>query len=619
MKRIEMEVYFKLFNSIKSEHEAKELAKIELEGLFGEVTPISNFSDVVNIKPFQLFTSEEVRIQDKVLHENPYGKVHGYKGHKDDIIDLTSLVKRLGYTREIYVIVKANEPENMLKNIFSEGILGKNVEFYQKAGFILFRLVTHQYFLENSEYISKLSRNEKEIDTNVELLSYYLMRDIYRIPASSTMQVGKRLEDYFAKREEPSLYFTHYIHPYKGKFHPKMVRALLNYVCPNPKEGTIVLDNFAGSGTLLLEATFMGINSYGVEINPLSVLMTNVKSHSLKINPAKLKKAVENYLEDVNLHIKEYLILISGQKTLTSQYKVDIKEIKRKKMKIPNRTLACFKNADPLIVDKILICNILIDKIRDKDIREFILLGLSGSISDASRRTKADFEEILEKRLNDLYRRIYLFHQLNNLLEIDLGEAVGHIGDTRDMKNIIPSGKIDGIINSPPYSTALDYIKFDEPQLTILELTESAEQLGWKMMGIPRAKYYPKKLLTEIKGKDDKFTKLPQYARETINKLVDAGRLDAGLRTYKFFVDMYATTEEMHRVLRPRGKCAIIIGNNHYKIGTRYMEVQNDRVILDIGEKLGFGRNKVIKRELEKTSVGNIRYESIVILEKLGV
>jgi hypothetical protein len=37
---------------------------------------------------------------------------------------------------------------------------------------------------------------------------------LYRIPASSTMAVGKRLEDYFAIREEQSLYLTHVWHPY---------------------------------------------------------------------------------------------------------------------------------------------------------------------------------------------------------------------------------------------------------------------------------------------------------------------------------------------------------------------------------------------------------------------
>jgi len=42
-------------------------------------------------------------------------------------------------------------------------------------------------------------------------------------------------------------YLTHWIYPYKGKFHPQMVRALLNIIGLEP--GETVLDPFIGSGT----------------------------------------------------------------------------------------------------------------------------------------------------------------------------------------------------------------------------------------------------------------------------------------------------------------------------------------------------------------------------------
>lgn len=43
-------------------------------------------------------------------------------------------------------------------------------------------------------------------------------------------------------------YLTHWIYPYKGKFHPQMIRALLNII--GLKEGDTVLDLFSGSGTI---------------------------------------------------------------------------------------------------------------------------------------------------------------------------------------------------------------------------------------------------------------------------------------------------------------------------------------------------------------------------------
>jgi hypothetical protein len=192
--------YFKLFNIIKEEHEV-DFAELELLSLFGIVKRIRNFADVVNQEPLKYFTTEDIRIQDILIHELPYGKCQGFYGLKDKLIDVSGLVKRLAYTREFFMIVECAEPEITLQKVYKHGVIGKNVQYFRKNELTLFRFITHQYFLEKSQYISKISRNEKEIDKNVEILFQHLTSNIYRIPATETMSVGKRLEDYFSIRE----------------------------------------------------------------------------------------------------------------------------------------------------------------------------------------------------------------------------------------------------------------------------------------------------------------------------------------------------------------------------------------------------------------------------------
>jgi len=621
-----IQVYFKLFNNIKDEHEAEQFAKIELEALFGRVEPIQNFADVIVDEPLSFFTSADIRLQDMMLHEVPYGKIQGYKGTICEIVNLTPLIRRLAYTREIFVAMRTDKsPQDLKEKIFPDTFHGKNIEFFQKSGHLVFRAITNQYFLEKSQYISKLSRNEEEIDNNMRILFKHLFDNIYRIPASVSMKVGKRLEDYFAKREEPSLYLTHYAHPYKGKFHPKMARALLNYTCSQEEQDTLVCDNFAGSGTLLLEATLMGINSCGVEINPLSVLMANVKCQSLLISPEKLKAEIDIYLEQVEKGIQIYKHHLSGQKTIIpSDIDISFVDIVEKKFDIPKKVMEQFEKKGGIDIDKVNVCYELAKRILKREeekkhlerIFNFILLAISGSISDVGRRTHADFISALKKRLNVLYLRIYLFHKLNEVLKINIGTGEAFEGDTRDMKGLIGDNKVDAIVNSPPYSTALDYIDFDRPQLTILDLAGSLDELGEKMIGIPRQSFYPNYLLTEIEEEKEDFSVLCTYAKEIIRTLIDNGRKDAGLRTYKFYVDMYKTLKEMHRILKPQAKSAIIIGNNNYKINEDYIEIKNDQVLWELGEKIGFEIDTVITRELEKTSSGNIRYESVVVLQK---
>ncbi len=85
-------------------------------------------------------------------------------------------------------------------------------------------------------------------------------------------------------------YLTHWIYPYKGKFHPQMIRALLNII--SLKEGDIVFEPFSGSGTTALEAQLLGIGFVGIDISPLCVIQGRVKTDSIYVldEILKLKK-----------------------------------------------------------------------------------------------------------------------------------------------------------------------------------------------------------------------------------------------------------------------------------------------------------------------------------------
>ena len=604
--------YFKLFNSVKDEHEV-DLAELELLSLFGKVSRVRNFVEILLNTPFKHFMDEKIRVQDILAHELPYGKYHGFYAKTDEMKDIRCLVKRLAYTREFFVIMEKSDNLNyILEQNFPEGEIDKNVQCFEAKGYLLFRFITNQYFLEKSEYISKVSRNEIEVNRNVDTLFAFLTQNLYRIPATQTMRVGKRLEDYFAIREEPSLYLTHYMHPYKGKFHPKMVRALLNYVYPQQKGK--VMDNFAGCGTLLVEATLMGLDSVGVEINPLSVLMSNVKCHSLNLHPSILKKTIEKFIKKLESAIESYKKLSKGTLLLIKP-PYEIEKIRNRKENIPQQVKMIFKNSN--VIDQILITHELLKKLEfeDEKLRNFLLLGLSGTISDLARRRRGEFIEVYKERLNDLYLRIYLFHKLNEVLKIQLGTSETYAADTRDMK-FIKNESIDAIVNSPPYSTALDYIRNDYPQLVLLELAD-VPSLETAMIGNPNLKVYSVSLFDEMKESNPEYARLPSKAKEVIMLLRRCGRKKEALRTYKFFKDMYLALKEMHRVMKKDAKCVIIIGNNHYKVNNEYVEVKNDEVLKEIALNLGFKEDKTIIRELEKTRAGMIRYESILILQKV--
>ena len=87
---------------------------------------------------------------------------------------------------------------------------------------------------------------------------------------------------------------VHRLHPYLGKFIPQLVEIFLRkYFQP----GQTVLDPFVGSGTTLVQANEMGINSIGYDISAFNVLLCRVKVGDYDLRRAR--KEVLGILERV--------------------------------------------------------------------------------------------------------------------------------------------------------------------------------------------------------------------------------------------------------------------------------------------------------------------------------
>ena len=89
----------------------------------------------------------------------------------------------------------------------------------------------------------------------------------------------------------------HNLHVYRGKFFPQLVRSICNISGLNA--GDKVLDPMCGSGTTIVEARSLDIHAVGLDRNPLSVLISDVKATSISWNTEeiqKIKKSIDNAL-----------------------------------------------------------------------------------------------------------------------------------------------------------------------------------------------------------------------------------------------------------------------------------------------------------------------------------
>ena len=300
-------------------------------------------------------------------------------------------------------------------------------------------------------------------------------------------------------------FLTHWIYPYKGKFHPQMIRALLNII--KMKEGETLLDPFVGSGTAILEAQLLGINGVGIDISPLCVLISKVKTESV------------DALDEIKKY-KEFYLYKKGD-----------------------------KGTD------------------DEKIKNFYKVAEMMARSDQSRRGR-DFEASFISDGIKMIASVEDYAQAKKRFNLKLGKTKIVQGDTRRIR--LKDEMVDGIITSPPYSIALNYVAND---------AHSLQALGYDLNQI-------KEDFIGVRGSGlDKF------------KLYDK--------------DMEKAYSEMYRVLKKGKFCVIIIGN----VTFQGQEVETTQNVVRYCEQIGF---KTIKK-MEKIIYGlyNVmQKEYILIFQK---
>ena len=92
---------------------------------------------------------------------------------------------------------------------------------------------------------------------------------------------------------------VHRLHPYLGKFIPQLVEIFLRKYRP-----TLVYDPFAGSGTTLVEAHALGIDSIGTDISVFNVLLSRVKTADYNI--PLLEKEIHDILKRLDTYKSKF-------------------------------------------------------------------------------------------------------------------------------------------------------------------------------------------------------------------------------------------------------------------------------------------------------------------------
>jgi len=378
-----------------------------------------------------------------------------------------------------------------------------------------------------------------------------------RLPQYSS----SRLRSFFQTKQFKTGYATHGLFPYRGKFHPQMIKGLINVMGLKP--GETVVDPMMGSGTVLIEACLMGVRSIGVDASPFCRFMAQAKLDGLRVPlpPVRLARkhadSVFAYFTGLAGHPRP------GSKARCEDYVGNLFVGDPACEPPPHRSPP--KGGLPKGCEDPLVHN-------------FLLLAYLDSAGYSERSTRRSpyeqFRAVLE-------RYVFVADKIQRILagtEEELGDAQALEGDARKLP--MEDCSVDGVIFSPPYSFAIDYLDNDSFHLGFLGV--DLARLRQRMIG--------------LRGRT----------------------LREKFELYK--CDMNQVLSECARVLRPGRACTIVVGTNNNQL-SKILDVPPEEVrgIEEVLTELGdhHGLHLVRKMSRQITGMANtMRNEFILMLQR---
>ena len=385
-------------------------------------------------------------------------------------------------------------------------------------------------------------------------------------------------------------YATHGLHEYRGKFFPQLVCALMNIAQLSADD--VVLDPMCGSGTTLVEARLSGRRCYGLDMNPLSVFVTDVKCQALTLTPTALTAAHDELRKVLNAPA-----LVRGEPRRSDSLADDDRAYLERWFV-------------PRILEELDRIEAAIRRLPTKALQNFyrvclsnILRGVSCQKNDDLRVRREETElaagETVARFLNEAARSTRTVAAF--LVErgrTGMGNYTVREADARRATSALPklTGEVDVVITSPPYATALPYIDTDRLNLIYLGLLprEYHRTRDTLMIG-------NREVTTHARTEHWAFYEanrslLPRSTRaliERIDRLNKAGTVGFRRRNLsallsKYFFDMRDVMQQTFTLLRPGGVMFLVVGNNRTTAGGQPVEIRTADHLGEIANGLGF-------------------------------
>ncbi len=392
-------------------------------------------------------------------------------------------------------------------------------------------------------------------------------KDAFNIAALSAMKPDPDLA-FRGLGIKDTTYATHGYHRYPAKFIPQLAYNLIRQYT---EKGDVVADVFAGCGTTLVEAKIHGRISVGVDINPVATLITKAKIKP--ILPSTLEREFDALRDRIDN--KKFMNGFDLNERIDFWFREEEK----------NKIAFLLEN---------------IKGIENRNAQRFFYCAFSNILKNCSIwmqksiKPTRDFDKTPQDPYYEFNKQVKRMIRGNaeyyKILKNSNHSLVSSKIFCRDAINTkIQEGWVDCIVTSPPYMTSYEYA--DIHQLTAFWLKETTSLKDFRKKFIGSSHKKEKDLILTSDLACDIYQDL---------KVQDENKAKS-IATY--FSDMQKTFNEMHRILKRRGKACIVIGNTELK----GVDILNAQVFIQQLRKSNFEIIAVSKREIPSKNLPSTR------------
>jgi tRNA G10 N-methylase Trm11 len=385
--------------------------------------------------------------------------------------------------------------------------------------------------------------------------------------------------------------------------------------------GATVLDPFCGTGTTLVECKKLGLESVGIERNPMAWFASRVKL-DWKVHPDGLIRHATEIAVSAAERLRSEGLDDHSMLPLFARSRLEAPKLKG--LSQDSESLLLRDSISPLPLHKTLVLLENLQRARGAQFKDHETLALATAIVfDISNlhfgpevgvgppRKDANVVDCWLKRVRTMAAHL---RQLQYLAHTP---ATVHLSDARQVSAVITPNSVDAVITSPPYPNEKDYTRTTRLESVILGFIKDKRDLRALKQQLVRSN------TRSVYKKDDddrliaENQEIGQIAEEIEQRRIQLGKTSGFERLYGrvtklYFGGMARHLADVRKVLKKGARLAYVVGDQ-----ASYLRVmiRTGRILADVAQSLGYTVDEIeLFRTRFATATGESLREEVVLL-----